>query len=95
MLFEKIFNVRSYQMTDRTVNILKAEGMFKGIYDVGSILFKKDIKEIADIKKVSKAVSGISTLKDVFNADNYNSQYGIKRMTPTKNMLESAGAFVQ
>lgn len=31
MLFEKIFNVRSYQMTDRTVNILKAEGMFKGI----------------------------------------------------------------
>jgi len=41
-------------MTDRTVNILKAEGMFKGIYDVGSILFKKDIKEIADIKKFPK-----------------------------------------
>ncbi len=88
----------SGQMSKGVTNFLKVGGMIGGVDKVRGSIFElklPDVEKVSKVTGIGKKKSSIETIVDVFKPESYKTKYGIKRMTPTGDMLKSVEVFAQ
>ena len=87
-----------YQMSKGATDFLKVGGMVGGVDKVRKSIFElklPDVEKVSKVTGIGKKESSIETIVDVFKPESYKTKYGIKRMTPTGDMLKSVEVFAQ